>query len=75
MSSTGGLTRRSVPTPADLLKREVRLIASKWRRLTADDIATLETADDLIAILTAKYSLETRQARKIIDAAIRAAPR
>lgn len=66
---------RSMPTAADQLKREVRLVASKWSRLTADDMAGLETSEDLVALLVARYGLETGQARKIIDAAMRAVAR
>jgi hypothetical protein len=69
---TGTMTASAT---ADMRKREVRLVARKWTRLTADDLAALESADDLVAMLVARYGLETAQARKIIDAAMRPSPR
>lgn len=65
---------RPAALPADVRKRELRLVAGKWSRLTAEDMASLESTDDLVAMLVARYGLETGQARKIIDAAMRAFP-
>jgi hypothetical protein len=62
-------------TPGDLRAREVRFVASKWSRLSAADIAGLDSTDDLVSALVAKYGLALAQAQKIIEAAMRAAPR
>jgi hypothetical protein len=61
--------------PAETRKRELRLLAKKWSRLTADDLAAVECDDDLVAMLVARYGLEPSQARKIIEAAMRPSPR
>jgi hypothetical protein len=62
-------------TPGELKVRDVRFVASKWSRLSAADIAGLDSTDDLVAMLVAKYGLAIAQAQKVIEAAMRAAHR
>jgi hypothetical protein len=63
--------RGAVTTTSELQAREVRFIASRWRRLSAEDVATLDNTSDLVALLVARYGLDAAQAQKSVDAAMR----
>jgi hypothetical protein len=43
-------------------------IASKWGKLSASEIAGLESTDELVSIVQIKYSLDKNQAQTDVDA-------
>ncbi|HVJ79400.1 MAG TPA: hypothetical protein VM620_16355 [Hyphomicrobium sp.] len=43
-------------------------IASKWSKISAEDVKELKTKDDLVAQVQSKYQLDKAQAQKDVDA-------
>jgi hypothetical protein len=43
-------------------------IASKWAKLTTQEIADLKNNDDLVAQVQSKYQLDKTQAQRDVDA-------
>lgn len=61
------------PAAADEAKAlRVREAAARWDKLSAADVATLASRDDLIGMVVSRYGVGKAQARKDVDAALRA---
>lgn len=43
-------------------------IASKWSKISAQEVSALKTKDDLVAQVQSKYQLDRTQAQKDVDA-------
>lgn len=50
----------------------IREVAKRWDKLSPADIATLASRDDLIGMVATRHGVGKAQARKDVDAALRA---
>jgi hypothetical protein len=65
----------TIDTPAaaaDSTAARIRAVALRWDKLSAADVEALSSRDDLIGIVASRYGVAKTQARKDVDAALRA---
>ncbi len=58
--------------PTDSMELRIRAAALRWDKLSAADVEGLSSRDDLIGLVASRYGVGKAQARKDVDAALRA---
>ena len=69
--STAGSSFGSTKSPAETKKTVLKEIGAKWAKFSEQDLSSLQSKDDLVAQLVAKYGLETIEAQNEVDAILR----
>lgn len=58
-------------SPAETKKTVLKEIGAKWTKFSEQDLSSLQSKDDLVEQLVAKYGLETIEAQNEVDAILR----
>jgi len=70
-SSNAGGPFSLTKSPAEAKKIVLKEIGAKWGKLSEQDLSALQSKDDLVTHLVAKYGLETIEAQNEVDAILR----